>query len=146
MYIHNLEERIPYNFTVKAQTIGDGPAAMGVVKTGPQTGSPERPRDLALSKTLSSIRLSWSNGKSGSGPILGYYIESRPKGESESPARLSYIFQYFLDQMTVYHIKTCNIICSPRIKVQIINGFCFNIAAFIQQLARIGNYVSLTII
>ena len=82
MYIHNLEERIPYNFTVKAQTIGDGPAAIGVVKTGPQVGSPERPRDLALSKTLSSIRLSWSNGKSGSGPILGYYIESRPKGES----------------------------------------------------------------
>ena len=140
MYIHNLEERIPYNFTVKAQTIGDGPAAVGVVKTGPQVGSPERPRDLALSKTLSSIRLSWSNGKSGSGPILGYYIESRPKGESSD---LFLSFNTFLIKL---FIKTCDIICSPRIKVQIINGFCFNIAAFIQQLARIGNYVSVTII
>ena len=83
MYIHNLEERIPYNFSVKAQTIGDGPAAVGMVKTGPQQGSPDRPRDLVLSKTLSSIRLSWINGKSGSGPILGYYIESRPKGKSQ---------------------------------------------------------------
>ena len=29
--------------------------------------------------------------------------------------------------------------------VQIINGFCFNLAAFVQQLGRIGNYVSLII-
>ena len=103
MYIHNLEERIPYNFTVKAQTIGDGPAAIGVVKTGPQVGSPERPRDLALSKTLSSIRLSWSNGKSGSGPILGYYIESRPKGQFQS------LIIIVIHQVTVYQNSRYNL-------------------------------------
>ena len=58
--------------------------------------------------------------------------------------------QTFISQNTFLirrrFIKTCDIICSPRIKVQIINGFCFNIAAFTQQLARIGNYVSQTII
>ena len=80
MYIHNLEERIPYTFSVRAQTIDYGPPAVGQVTTGPQDGSPGRPRDLQLSQTLSAIRLSWINGNSGKGPILGYYIESRPKG------------------------------------------------------------------
>ena len=81
MYIHNLEERVPYTFKVLAQTIANGPPAVGNVSTGPQPGSPGRPRDLALSQTLSAIRLSWINGNSGKGPILGYYIESRPKGK-----------------------------------------------------------------
>ena len=80
MYIHNLEERIPYTFSVRAQTIDYGPAAEGNVTTGPQPGSPGRPRDLLLRPTLSAVRLSWVNGNSGKGPILGYYIESRPKG------------------------------------------------------------------
>ena len=84
MYIHNLEERIPYTFSVKAQTIAYGPPAVGNVTTGPQSGSPGRPRGLQLSKTLSAVRLSWENSNSGKGPILGYYIESRPKGESLS--------------------------------------------------------------
>jgi len=56
-------------------------AAKGNVTTGPQTGSPGRPRELALSKTISAVRLSWTNGNSGRGPILGYYVESRRKGE-----------------------------------------------------------------
>ena len=81
MYIHNLEERILYTFNVTAQTIDYGPPAIGNVTTGPQHGSPGRPRDLQLSPTLSAIRLSWINGNSGKGPILGYYIESRPKGK-----------------------------------------------------------------
>ena len=81
MYIHNLEERVPYTFSVRAQTIDYGPPAIGNVTTGPQPGSPGRPRDLVLSQTLSAIRLSWINGNSGKGPILGYYIESRPKGK-----------------------------------------------------------------
>ena len=49
--------------------------------------------------------------------------------------------------MTVYQNLRYNLFSEEaRIKVQIINGFCFNIAAFIQQLARIGNYVSVIII
>jgi len=83
MYIHNLEERILYTFNVTAQTIDYGPPAIGNVTTGPQHGSPGRPRDLQLSPTLSAIRLSWINGNSGKGPILGYYIESRPKDMDE---------------------------------------------------------------
>ena len=55
-------------------------AASGNVTTGPQAGSPGRPRDLVLSKTISAVKLAWTNGNSGRGPILGYYIESRRKG------------------------------------------------------------------
>ena len=69
-----------YTFSVRAQTIDYGPSVVGNVTTGPQSGSPGRPRDLALSKTQSSIKLSWTNSNSGRGPILGYYIESRRKG------------------------------------------------------------------
>merc|ERR1719266_3228743 len=83
MYIHNLEERVPYTFSVRAQTIDYGPPAIGNVTTGPQPGSPGRPRDLVLSQTLSALRLSWINGNSGKGPINGYYIESRPKDMDE---------------------------------------------------------------
>ena len=36
MYIHNLEERIPYTFSVRAQTIDYGPPAIGNVTTGPR--------------------------------------------------------------------------------------------------------------
>ena len=36
MYIHNLEERIPYYFSVRAQTSDYGPPAIGNVTTGPQ--------------------------------------------------------------------------------------------------------------
>ena len=80
LYVQNLEERITYTFSVKAQTIGDGPAAVGNVTTGPQPGSPGRVVNLQLAKTWSAVRLSWSNGNSGRGPILGYYIETRKKG------------------------------------------------------------------
>merc|ERR1719266_422607 len=83
MYIHNMEERVPYTFSVRAQTIDYGPPAIGNVTTGPQPGSPGRPRDLVLSQTLSALRLSWINGNSGKGPITGYYIESRPKDMDE---------------------------------------------------------------
>ena len=51
------------------------------VTTGPQPGSPGRVIDLQLTKTWSAVRLGWSNGNSGKGPILGYYIETRKKGE-----------------------------------------------------------------
>ena len=83
--MHNLEESVTYTFSVRAQTIDYGPPALGNVTTGPQPGSPGRPRDLVLSKTISSVRLSWTNGNSGKGPILGYYIESRRKGKVKVP-------------------------------------------------------------
>jgi len=83
MYIHNLEERVTYSFSVTGQTIDYGPEAFGNVTTGPQSGSPGRPRDLLLSQSLTAVRLGWKNGNSGKGPILGYYIESRPKDLDE---------------------------------------------------------------
>lgn len=69
-----------YTVSVRAQTIDYGPPATGNVTTGPQQGSPSRPQELVLSKTISAIKLMWRNGNSGRGPILGYYIESRSKG------------------------------------------------------------------
>ncbi len=83
LYVQNLEERITYTFSVRAQTLDYGPPAVGNVTTGPQPGSPNRPLDLQLTKTWSAVRLSWSNGISGKGPIQGYYIESRQKGEKK---------------------------------------------------------------
>jgi len=50
------------------------------VTTGPQPGSPKSPFDLSLVKTVSSVALKWTNGPSEKGPILGYYIQSRRKG------------------------------------------------------------------
>jgi hypothetical protein len=79
MYVTNLEEQVLYTFSVRAQTVEYGPPAAGLVVTGPRPGSPGRPRDLALSQTLSAIVLSWTNSKAGKGPLQGYYIQSRPK-------------------------------------------------------------------
>ena len=81
LFVRNLEEEITYTFTVRAQTIGYGAVAVGNVTTGPQDGAPSRPRNLGLSRTISAIKLTWTNGNSGKGPIQGYYIESRRKGK-----------------------------------------------------------------
>lgn len=79
--VQNLEEEVTYTFTVRAQTIDYGPAIVGNVTTGPQEGSPASPRDLLLVKSVSSVDMHWKNGPSGKGPIMGYYIESRKRGE-----------------------------------------------------------------
>lgn len=82
LVVQNLEEEVTYTFTVRAQTIIDyGPALVGNVTTGPQDGSPTSPRDLAMTKTLSSVDMIWTNGQTGRGPILGYYIESKKRGK-----------------------------------------------------------------
>ena len=82
LFVHNLEEKISYTFTVKAQTIvGYGSRVSGNVTTGPQEGAPERARELVLVKTISAVKLLWKNGNSGKSPIRGYYIESRRKGQ-----------------------------------------------------------------
>merc|ERR1712088_1270324 len=83
LFVHNLEEKITYTFTVKAQTIGYGSAVSGNVTTGPQAGAPERVSDLSLTVTLSAVKLYWRNGNSGNSSILGYYIESRRKDEDK---------------------------------------------------------------
>ncbi|XP_058443918.1 protein sidekick isoform X2 [Malaya genurostris] len=79
LLIQNLEEEVTYTFTVRAQTIDYGPALSGNVTTGPQEGSPVSPRDLLLSKSQASVDMSWLNGPSGKGPILGYYIETKKR-------------------------------------------------------------------
>lgn len=80
--VQNLEEEVTYTFTVRAQTIDYGPAVSENVTTGPQDGSPVAPRDLILSKTMTSVEMHWVNGPSGRGPILGYLIEAKKRGKS----------------------------------------------------------------
>lgn len=80
LIIQNLEEEVTYTFTVRGQTIDFGPPVIGNVTTGPQEGSPFSPRELALTKTASSVDMRWQNGASGKGPILGYYIECKKRG------------------------------------------------------------------
>ncbi|XP_037919149.1 protein sidekick isoform X4 [Hermetia illucens] len=82
LFIQTLEEEVTYTFTVRAQTIDYGPAISGNVTTGPQEGSPIAPRDLILSKGVSSVDMHWVNGPSGRGPILGYYIECKKRDDS----------------------------------------------------------------
>lgn len=79
--VQNLEEEVTYTFTVRAQTIDYGPAVSENVTTGPQDGSPVAPRDLILSKTMTSVEMHWVNGPSGRGPILGYLIEAKKRGK-----------------------------------------------------------------
>lgn len=81
LLVQPLEEEVTYTFSVRAQTIDFGVSIKGNVTTGPQPGSPKSPFDLSLGKTVSSVVLKWTNGPSGKGPILGYYIQSRRKGE-----------------------------------------------------------------
>ncbi|XP_032308408.1 protein sidekick isoform X16 [Drosophila ananassae] len=81
--VQNLEEEVTYTFTVRAQTTVDyGPGVSENVTTGPQDGSPVAPRDLILTKTLSSVEMHWINGPSGRGPILGYLVEAKKRDDS----------------------------------------------------------------
>lgn len=77
LLVTSLEEEVTYEFSVRAQTIDYGPEVQANVTTGPQPGSPARPRDLTLTKTVSSVTLHWRNSHSGKGSILGYYIEAK---------------------------------------------------------------------
>nr|XP_018910641.1 PREDICTED: protein sidekick isoform X1 [Bemisia tabaci] len=75
-----LEERVSYTFSVRAQTIDYGPAVKDNVTTGPQEGSPTSPQNLVIMKMEydSAVKLKWTNGPSGQGPILGYHFQYRP--------------------------------------------------------------------
>lgn len=79
--MQTLEEEVTYTFGVRAETVIDwGPAVIANVTTGPQEGSPSTPRQYSIGKTLSSIEMHWVNSASGKGPILGYYIQTKRKG------------------------------------------------------------------
>lgn len=82
LLVQTLEEEVTYTFTVRAQTVDYGPAVRGNVTTGPQEGSPTRPKELTLAKTVSAVELHWVNGASGKGPILGFYFQTRRKGNN----------------------------------------------------------------
>ncbi|XP_016844898.1 protein sidekick isoform X4 [Nasonia vitripennis] len=83
LLIQPLEEEVTYTFSVQAETIDLGPPISGNVTTGPQEGSPMAPSGLIITKTVSSVDLQWTNGATGKGPILGYYIETRSKGRED---------------------------------------------------------------
>ncbi|MCL4132716.1 UNVERIFIED_CONTAM: hypothetical protein GTU68_036672, partial [Idotea baltica] len=79
LLVQSLKEEVTYKFSVKAETIGYGPQVKANVTTGPQPGSPARPKDVRLSQTVSSVTLHWRNSHPGNGPLLGYYIEAKKK-------------------------------------------------------------------
>ena len=80
LVVGNLEEEVTYYFSVRASTYELGAPSTGNVTTGPQEGSPGRLKDLLITRTTSAVNLQWENGPSGKGPIMGYYIESKKKG------------------------------------------------------------------
>lgn len=81
--VGGLEEEVEYRFSARAVTEGGGAGASGSarVRTGPQPGSPQAPRELLLAPEPAALHLRWANAASGKGPLLGYYFEARRKGE-----------------------------------------------------------------
>ncbi|XP_063378104.1 protein sidekick isoform X1 [Cydia fagiglandana] len=79
--VGGLEEEVEYRFSVRAVTLGAGPAGAGRARTGPQAGSPATPRALQLAPLPAALHLAWTNAASGRGPLLGYYIEARKKAK-----------------------------------------------------------------
>ncbi|XP_078319648.1 protein sidekick-like isoform X2 [Crassostrea virginica] len=81
-WVDKLEENVTYTFTVVAKTIvGPGPEVVNSIRTGPQSGSPEAPHKPSVQISKGQVHLSWENGKHGTSPIIGYYIQAR----TESP-------------------------------------------------------------
>ncbi|XP_058794092.1 protein sidekick isoform X3 [Phymastichus coffea] len=83
LLVQPLEEKVTYTFSVQAETIDLGPPTSGNVTTGPQEGSPMAPTALVITKTGSSVDLAWTNGATGKGAILGYYIETKSKARED---------------------------------------------------------------
>ncbi|CAL4132916.1 unnamed protein product, partial [Meganyctiphanes norvegica] len=77
LLVTTLEEEVAYEFSVRTQTIDYGPEVRANVTTGPQPGSPARPKDLTITKTVSSVTVHWRNSHQGKAPLLGYYIEAK---------------------------------------------------------------------
>jgi protein sidekick len=81
LLVTDLDEGIAYTFSVRAYTIGYGPASEANMTTGPQEGSPTQIESLYVRESLSAFSLSWTNGKSGRGPIIGYLVQAKRKGK-----------------------------------------------------------------
>lgn len=56
------------------------------------------PKELMLAKGVSSVDMTWINGPSGRGPILGYYIEAKKRGKSW----VARVFETFFFWFEVY--------------------------------------------
>ncbi|XP_076160333.1 sidekick cell adhesion molecule isoform X3 [Ptiloglossa arizonensis] len=117
LLIQPLEEEETYTFMVRAQTIDFGPPISGNVTTGPQEGSPIAPSNLAVTKTVSSVELQWTNGASGKGPILGYYIETRRKDDS----RWQTIVRSSNGPLTEYSVSYQNLLPSTSYLFRVIS-------------------------
>ncbi|XP_076288638.1 sidekick cell adhesion molecule isoform X2 [Lasioglossum baleicum] len=124
LLIQPLEEEETYTFMVRAQTIDFGPPISGNVTTGPQEGSPVAPTNLAVTKTVSSVELQWTNGASGKGPILGYYIETRRKAMEEwqhYDSRWQTIVRSSNGPLTEYSISYQNLLPSTSYLFRVIS-------------------------
>ncbi|KAI8435034.1 hypothetical protein MSG28_003463 [Choristoneura fumiferana] len=82
LLVGDLGEEVEYRFSVRAVTLGAGPAGTARARTGPQPGSPATPRQLALAPLPAALHLAWTNAASGRGPLLGYYIEAKKKDDT----------------------------------------------------------------
>lgn len=77
LVVSGLKERTTYTFRVRAETqTGLGPQKIGVIKTGPQPGSPSPPLLVNLTQTPVSVRLKWMNSAQ-TEPLIGYLIEGK---------------------------------------------------------------------
>ncbi|XP_015515694.2 protein sidekick isoform X1 [Neodiprion lecontei] len=124
LLVQPLEEEVTYTFTVRAQTIDFGPPISGNVTTGPQLGSPVAPSELAISKTVTSVDLQWTNGASGKGPLLGYYIETRRKAMEDwqhYDARWQTIVKSTNGPLTEYTISYQNLLPSTSYLFRVIS-------------------------
>ncbi|XP_071965988.1 protein sidekick-2-like isoform X2 [Antedon mediterranea] len=115
LYIYDLEERVSYMFTIKANTsTGFGEERKADVKTGPQIGAPDAPTDLNMDSTDTSVTMSWETPRHpGASALLGYIVESREEGkdwelESDNiaPDGTSYVISYAnLRSSTMYEFR-----------------------------------------
>uniref|UniRef100_A0A670YH85 Sidekick cell adhesion molecule 1 n=1 Tax=Pseudonaja textilis TaxID=8673 RepID=A0A670YH85_PSETE len=79
--VRDLTKGMTYLFRVQARTIIYGPELQANITAGPAEGSPGSPQHVLVSKSTSGLTLYWTEGVSGTKPITGYVIESRPSDE-----------------------------------------------------------------
>ncbi|TNM85271.1 hypothetical protein fugu_007542, partial [Takifugu bimaculatus] len=74
-----------YTFSVQALTVSYGPPIRANLTAQPVQGAPGSPVEMSITKTSSALTLHWSEGDTGSAPVTGYVVESRPSALSERP-------------------------------------------------------------
>uniref|UniRef100_A0A674PFT0 Sidekick cell adhesion molecule 1 n=1 Tax=Takifugu rubripes TaxID=31033 RepID=A0A674PFT0_TAKRU len=70
-----------YTFSVQALTVSYGPPIRANLTAQPVQGAPGSPVEMSITKTSSALTLHWSEGDTGSAPVTGYVVESRPSDE-----------------------------------------------------------------